>query len=76
MEAALLIGDINSAGLMIEAEARYRQKNGKIKVMSPSLLHRATSHFIVTVHRFARLTNDKEWLGENWGNEIKLELVK
>ena len=66
MEAALMIGDINSARLMIEAEARYQQESGKIKVMSPSLLHRETSHFIFTVIRFARLTNNKKWLKENW----------
>jgi len=66
MEAALLAGDIEAAQLMIEAEARYQQEDGKIKVMSPSLLHRETSHFIVTMHRFARLSNDKKWLEENW----------
>jgi hypothetical protein len=65
-DAALLLGDYRMADLTVKRYVEHQNSNGRIQIMSPSLLHRETSHYIWLVNRYASLTQDMEWLERNF----------
>ncbi|MBD3385119.1 hypothetical protein GF407_09345 [candidate division KSB1 bacterium] len=65
-DAALAIGDFRGADYTIDRFIDYQKENGRVEIMSPSLLHRETPHFIWLLYRYAVLSGDKAWLQERW----------
>lgn len=65
-DAAMLVGDIKSAQFTVDRFIQHQSPEGRIVIMTPSLLHRETAHFIWLLHRFALLTQDKTWLENHW----------
>lgn len=66
VDVALMEGDTAGARKAVEGLFQYQDSSGKVKVMWPVEMQRETSNFIWLLHRYARLTNDREWLRRNW----------
>ncbi len=65
-DAALAIGDFKGADYTVDRFIEYQTENGRVEIMSPSLLHRETPHFIWLLYRYAVISGDKVWLQERW----------
>ncbi len=65
-DAALAIGDFKGADYTVDRFIDYQKENGRVEIMSPSLLHRETPHFIWLLYRYALISGDKAWLQERW----------
>ena len=65
-DAAMLVGDFDAAQHTVDRFIEHQAENGRIEIMSPSLLHRETAHFIWLLHRYATLKQDTTWLRDRW----------
>ena len=66
VEMILMQGDTASAREAVEALFPFQEPSGKVKVMWPADMQRETPLFISMITRYARLTNDREWLRRQW----------
>lgn len=66
IDVALMEGDTAGARKAVEGLFQYQDSTGRIKVMWPVEMQRETPHLIWLLNRYARLTNDREWLRRNW----------
>ncbi len=71
VEAALFAGDEEAARETIAALISHQDSTGRAGVIRPALLHRETAHLIYIICRYARFTQDWEWLEENWQYVVK-----
>ncbi|MBN1542218.1 hypothetical protein JW992_08720 [candidate division KSB1 bacterium] len=65
-DAALLAGDFEMARLTLDRFFEHQMPSGRIKIMSPALLHRETSHILWLIPRYVELTGDSLWLAEHY----------
>jgi hypothetical protein len=66
IDVALMEGDSAAARRAVEGLFQFQDSTGRVKVMWPVEMQRETPHFIWLLNRYARLTNDREWLRRNW----------
>lgn len=70
VEAALFLGDFQAARETIAALIEHQDETGRAGVIRPALLHRETAHLVYIICRYARFTQDWEWLDENWDHVV------
>lgn len=65
-DAALLIGRAAAGRRTVERFLNYQLPGGRVEIMSPSLLHRETPHFIWMLYRYVAFSGDTDYLRANW----------
>ncbi|NND70888.1 MAG: hypothetical protein HKN43_04860 [Rhodothermales bacterium] len=70
VETAAFLGDNEAARQTIAALALHQDSTGRAGVIMPPLLHRETAHLIYIVCRYARLTQEWDWLDANWSSMV------
>jgi len=68
IEAAAILGDTLSARLATEAMFRFQEPNGRLRVIFPVEMIRETPMLLWTMDRYARLSNNADWLRKHWSN--------
>ena len=64
--SALYLGDFKSVREELEGIFPYQLPTGQVKVMAPYTMNRETPLVVYSMYRYARFTNDKNWLIGNW----------
>jgi hypothetical protein len=66
MSAALYMGDFKSVREELEGIFSYQLPTGQVRVMAPYPMNRETPLVVYSMYHYARFTNDKNWLKDNW----------
>lgn len=70
VEAALFAGDFQAARETVAALIEHQDETGRAGVIRPALLHRETAHLVYIICRYARFTQDWQFLDENWDHVV------
>ena len=68
VEAAVFLGDLEGARIVVEDVLRLQRSDGQIQVSSPHVMYRETPLLIYLMCCYARLTLDPGWLNQHWVN--------
>jgi hypothetical protein len=66
--ATTMLGDTSGARRAIEGLLQYQEPDGRVRLMAPYPMNRETPLVIHAIWRYARLTQNAQWLDEHWSS--------